>query len=42
MSGDDAGCSGKGQTALQVKNGTLNLEKGATLATYGGGGNTTL
>ena len=42
ISGDEAGSSGKGQTALQVKNGTLNLEKGATLATYGGGGNTTL
>ena len=42
ISGDEAGSTGKGQTALQVKNGTLNLEKGATLATYGGGGNTTL
>lgn len=42
ISGDEAGSTGKGQTALQVKNGTLNLEDGATLATYGGGGNTTL
>ena len=42
ISGDEAGSTGKGQTALQVKNGTLNIEKGATLATYGGGGNTTL
>ena len=42
VSGDEAGSTGKGQTALQVKNGTLNLEKGAILATYGGGGNTTL
>lgn len=42
ISGDEAGSTGKGQTALQVKNGTLNLEKGATLAIYGGGGNTTL
>lgn len=42
VSGDEAGSTGKGQTALQVKNGTLNLEAGATLATYGGGGNTTL
>lgn len=42
ISGDEAGSTGKGQTALQVKNGTLNLEAGATLATYGGGGNTTL
>ena len=42
VSGDEAGSTGKGQTALQVKNGTLNLEDGATLATYGGGGNTTI
>lgn len=42
ISGDEAGSTGKGQTALQVKNGTLNLEAGAILATYGGGGNTTL
>jgi hypothetical protein len=42
ISGDEAGSTGKGQTALQVKNGTLNIEKGAILATYGGGGNTTL
>lgn len=42
ISGDEAGRTGKGQTALQVKNGTLNLEAGATLATYGGGGNTTI
>lgn len=42
ISGDEAGSTGKGQTALQVKNGTLNLEAGATLATYGGGGNTTI
>ena len=42
ISGDEAGSTGKGQTALQVKNGTLNLEYGATLATYGGGGNTTI
>lgn len=42
ISGDEAGSSGKGQTALQVKNGTLNLEDGVTLATYGGGGNTTI
>ena len=42
ISGDEAGSTGKGQTALQVKNGTLNLEDGATLATYGGGGNTTI
>lgn len=42
ISGDEAGSTGKGQTALQMKNGTLNLEAGATLATYGGGGNTTI
>ena len=42
ISGDEAGSTGKGQTALQVKNGTLNLEAGATLATYGGGGNVTI
>lgn len=42
ISGDEAGSTGKGQTALQVKNGTLNLKAGATLATYGGGGNTTI
>lgn len=42
ISGDEAGSTGKGQTALQVKNGTLNLEDGATLATYGGGGNVTI
>ena len=42
ISGDEAGSTMKGQTALQVKNGTLNLQDGAVLATYGGGGNTTL
>ena len=42
ISGDEAGSTMKGQTALQVKNGTLNLQDGAVLATYGGGGNTTI
>lgn len=40
ISGDEDKNTGKGQTALQVKDGTLKLERGAILATYGGGGNT--
>ena len=40
--GDEAGSTMKGQTALEVKNGTLTLEDDAVLVTYGGGGNTTL
>ena len=40
ISGDDAGGTEKGQTALKVKNGILTLEDGAVLATYGGGGET--
>ena len=40
ISGDDAGGTEKGQTALKVQNGTLTLEDGAVLATYGGGGET--
>ena len=42
ISGDEAGSTGEGQTALKVQNGTLTLEDGAVLATYGGGGNVTL
>ena len=42
ISGDEAGSTGEGQTALKVQNGTLRLEDGAVLATYGGGGNVTL
>ncbi len=40
--GDEAGSTGKGQTALSVSNGTLTLEDDAVLVTYGGGGNVTL
>ena len=40
ISGDDAGGTEKGQTALKVKDGILTLEDGAVLATYGGGGET--
>ena len=40
--GDEAGGTGKGQTALSVSNGTLTLEDDAVLVTYGGGGNVTL
>ena len=40
--GDEAGSTGKGQTALEVKNGTLTLADNAVLVTYGGGGNVTL
>ena len=40
ISGDDAGGTEKGQTALKVQNGTLTLEDGAVLAAYGGGGET--
>ena len=42
IQGDEAGSTGKGQTALEVKNGTLTLEDNAVLVTYGGGGNVTL
>ena len=41
IQGDEAG-SGIGQTALRVKDGTLTLEDGATLAAFGGGGNVLL
>lgn len=41
IAGDEAG-SDLGQTALLVKDGTLNLEDNATLVTYGGGGNVLL
>lgn len=41
IAGDEAG-SDIGQTALLVKDGTLNLEDNATLITYGGGGNVLL
>ena len=41
IKGDSAGTE-IGQTALRVKNGTLTLEDGATLATYGGDGHTTI
>lgn len=41
IAGDEAG-SDIGQTALLVKDGTLNLEDNATLVTYGGGGNVLL
>ena len=40
--GDEAGSTGKGQTALSVSNGTLTLADNAVLVTYGGGGNVTL
>lgn len=40
--GDEAGSTGKGQTALRVSNGTLKLADDAVLVTYGGGGNVTL
>ena len=40
--GDEAGSTGKGQTALSVSDGTLTLADDAVLVTYGGGGNTTL
>ena len=39
IKGDEAGSTGKGQTALGVKNGTITLADDAVLATYGGGGN---
>lgn len=39
IQGDSAGTE-IGQTALQVKDGTLTLEDGATLAAFGGDGNT--
>lgn len=42
ISGDDAGGTEKGQTALKVKNGILTLEDGAVLAAYGGDGKTLL
>ena len=38
IKGDEAGSTGKGQTALAVKNGTITLADDAVLATYGGGG----
>lgn len=41
IAGGEAG-SDIGQTALLVKDGTLNLEDNATLVTYGGGGNVLL
>lgn len=37
---DDSAGTEIGQTALQVKDGTLTLEDGATLAAFGGDGNT--
>ena len=40
--GDEAGSTGKGQSALCVSNGTLTLADDAVLVTYGGGGNVTL
>lgn len=42
IQGDEAGSTGKGQTALEVKNGMLTLADNAVLVTYGGGGNVTL
>ena len=42
ISGDDAGGTEKGQTALKVKDGTLTLGDGAVLAAYGGDGKTLL
>ena len=39
IKGDEAKNTGKGQTALGVKNGTITLADDAVLATYGGGGN---
>jgi len=41
IAGDEAG-SDLGQTALLVKDGTVNLEDNAVLVTYGGGGNVLL
>ena len=41
IAGDEAG-SDIGQTALLVKDGTVNLEDNAVLVTYGGGGNVLL
>lgn len=38
IKGDEAKNTGKGQTALGVKNGTITLADDAVLATYGGGG----
>ncbi len=38
IKGDEAGSTGKGQTALGVKNGTITLADDAVLSTYGGGG----
>lgn len=40
ISGDDAGGTEKGQTALKVEDGILTLEDGAVLAAYGGRGET--
>ncbi len=42
VEGDSAGSEGIGQTALRVQNGTLTLEDGATLVTYGGDGTVNL
>ena len=42
IKGDEAKNTGKGQTALGVKNGTITLADDAVLATYGGGGNVQL
>lgn len=42
VEGDSAGSEGIGQTALRVQNGTLTLEEGATLVTYGGDGTVNL
>lgn len=42
VKGDSAGSEGIGQTALRVQNGTLTLEDGATLVTYGGDGTVNL
>lgn len=42
VEGDSAGSEGIGQTALCVQNGTLTLEDGATLVTYGGDGTVNL
>ena len=40
--GDEAGSTMRGQTALEVNNGTLTLADDAILVTYGGGGTVTL
>ena len=42
VEGDSAGSEGIGQNALRVQNGTLTLEDGATLVTYGGDGTVNL